>query len=180
MKWLAALAFAAGVTGVQAFTGVVTHVTDGDTVWVQPDAPGSARQRPPIKLRLRGIDAPEPCQAWGPQASAALASRVLHQRVEVHTHGKDSYERALGDVWLLGGEDVSAWMVEQGHAWNDGFQRRSGPYAEQQSQASAARRGLFGEPDAIEPRWFRKRHGPCELGLGSRATSAPRTLGSTG
>jgi micrococcal nuclease len=147
-----------GAATAQAFSGVVTHVTDGDTVWVQPDATGTPRK--PVKLRLQGIDAPERCQAWGAQATAALASRVLHQRVQVRTRAKDSYERTLGNL-RLGGEDVSAWMVEQGHAWSNHYRHGLGPYAAEERQARAARRGLFAEPGAIEPRRFRKTHGSC-------------------
>ena len=55
-----------------ALSGIVTHVTDGDTIWVRPDEPN----RKPVKLRLVGIDAPERCQAWGAQATAALTSQV--------------------------------------------------------------------------------------------------------
>lgn len=50
-----------------AWSGVVTHVSDGDTVWVEPTQGGEAQ-----KIRLLGIDAPEICQAWGPQARDAL------------------------------------------------------------------------------------------------------------
>ncbi|HEY2926401.1 thermonuclease family protein [Piscinibacter sp.] len=154
-----ALAFCAATA--QAFSGVVTHVTDGDTVWVQPDAAGSATHRKPIKLRLQGIDAPERCQAWGAQAKAALESRVLHQRVRVRTRAKDSYERTLGNL-RLAGVDVSAWMVEQGHAWSYRYRHGLGPYAAEERQARAARRGLFADAGAVEPRRFRKAHGPCE------------------
>ena len=42
---------------VHAWPGVVTHVSDGDTVWVQPLQGGEA-----YKVRLLGIDAPEICQ----------------------------------------------------------------------------------------------------------------------
>ena len=69
----------------QALSGVVTRVTDGDTVWVRPDEP----KRKPVKLRLVGIDAPERCQAWGAQATAALAAQVLHR----HVRGADARRR---------------------------------------------------------------------------------------
>ena len=85
---------------------------------------------------------------------------MSQQRVEVRTRAKDSYDRALGNLHL-DGEDVSAWMVEHGHAWSYRHRHSGGPYAAQQRQASAARRGLFADPEAIEPRLFRKRHGPC-------------------
>jgi endonuclease YncB( thermonuclease family) len=38
---------------VLAWPGIVTHVSDGDTVWVQPLQGGEAH-----KVRLLGIDAP--------------------------------------------------------------------------------------------------------------------------
>ncbi len=145
-------AFAAG-----SVEGVVTRVVDGDTVWVQT-AGGEGRR---IKLRLQGIDAPERCQPWGAQATAALQARVLHQRVQVQTRAKDDYQRTLGNM-TLNGEDLSAWMVEQGHAWSYHYRHSRGPYAAQEQQAQAARRGLFADPAAVEPRWFRRSHGPCD------------------
>ena len=144
-------------TAAQAFAGVVNHITDGDTIWVQPEG----TQRKPVKVRLQGIDAPERCQAGGAQATAALKSRLLHQRVEVETVAKDTYHRTLGHVRLKG-EDIAAWMVSQGQAWSaHGRVGNLGPYGAQERQARAARRGIFAGDRAIEPRVFRKMHGPC-------------------
>ncbi|MDH5539450.1 MAG: thermonuclease family protein, partial [Rhizobacter sp.] len=128
----------------------------GDTLWVRVDG----RSGKPLKLRLHGIDAPEPCQAWGAQAAAALREQALHRRVSVQTRVTDSYGRTVARL-LRDGEDLGAWMVREGHAWNDGFARRPGPYAQQQREARAARRGLFADADAIEPRLFRRQHGAC-------------------
>lgn len=151
---LGALLLASG--GAQALSGVVTRVADGDTLWVRPEG------GKPVKLRLQGIDAPERCQAWGEQARAALAARVLHQHVQVRTRAYDDYKRAIGNL-ELNGEDIGAWMVREGHAWSYRYRRSPGPYAEQEQQARAARRGLFAEPAAMEPRAFRKSNGPCSL-----------------
>jgi endonuclease YncB( thermonuclease family) len=140
----------------QALSGTVTHVTDGDTIWVRPD---EAKRRP-VKLRLVGIDAPERCQAWGAEATAALSAQVLHRHVEVPTRGVDAHGRLLGGL-MLDGRDVSAWMVSQGHAWSSRFHRHPGPYAQQQRAAQSRRAGLFADPTAIEPWLFRKTHGPC-------------------
>lgn len=141
----------------QALSGVVTHVSDGDTLWVRPDV------GEPVKVRLQGIDAPERCQPWGAQARAALAARVLHQAVHVRTRAHDQYARVVGSL-ELNGEDIGAWMVREGHAWSDHYRRSPGPYAELERQARTARRGLFGQP-AVQPRVFRKSHGPCDLAL---------------
>lgn len=150
----ALLPFAAGAS---TFAGVVTHVSDGDTLWVRPEGTSAK----PFKLRLQGIDAPERCQPWGAEATAALTRRVLHRQVRVHTRATDDYQRSLGNI-RLGDEDISAWMVAQGHAWSYGRRRHGGPYAAQEEEARAARRGLFADASgAIEPRLFRQRFGAC-------------------
>ncbi len=155
-----ALLWASQASAADSFEGVVTRVVDGDTVWVQTGGDTAGRKAKPIKLRLQGIDAPEQCQAWGAQATAALQARVLHKRVQVQTRARDDYQRTLGNL-LLNGDDVSAWMVSQGHAWSYHHRHSSGPYAAQEQRARGARRGLFADPAAVEPRWFRRSHGPC-------------------
>ena len=136
----------------------VTRVSDGDTVWLRPDDGGK-----PFRLRLRGIDAPERCQAWGTEAKLALAARVLEQRVRLTSRGNDDYRRVLGNIHLASGEDVSAWMVSQGHAWSYRYRRSPGPYAHEERQARALKRGLFAnEKSAIEPALFRRLHGSCD------------------
>ena len=136
-------------------SGVVTYVVDGDTVWVQIGA-----QDKPLKVRLRGIDAPEICQAGGLQAQAALKSRVMGQRVSVTSSAHDDYGRVVGTVDLRG-EDVGRWLVLSGHAWVYSYQKRRVAYAQEFAQAQAARRGVFSDAQAIEPRVFRKAHGSC-------------------
>lgn len=156
----------------QALTGVVTHVSDGDTVWVRPD--DAPPQRKPVKLRLVGIDAPERCQPWGAQATAALTARVLHRRVEVPTRGVDNHGRLLGGLFLDDGSDVAAWMVASGHAWSSRWHRRPGPYAAQEAAARALRAGLFADALAVEPWVFRRSHGPCEAPGRVRSSASSR------
>ncbi len=93
---------------VHAWPGVVTYVSDGDTVWVQPLQGGEA-----YKVRLLGIDAPEICQPWGPQSRAALHAALQGQVVEVRARTRDSYGRLLAQLRRQG-NDVGAWMVGQG------------------------------------------------------------------
>ncbi|HEY0818338.1 MAG TPA: thermonuclease family protein, partial [Rhizobacter sp.] len=76
------------------------------------------------------------------------------------TRARDDYARTIGVV-EVDGEDVAAWLVREGHAWSQRYRRSLGPYAEQEADARRLRRGLFAEPDAREPREFRKAHGPC-------------------
>jgi endonuclease YncB( thermonuclease family) len=137
------------------FEGTVTHVSDGDTVWVRPDRGGA-----PIAVRLVGIDAPESCQAFGAEAKRALAARVLHEHVTVRTRALDDYHRSLARIELAG-EDVNAWMVRHGYAWSMTFKGRRGAYARVEAQARRAHAGLWSGRAPENPRSFRQRHGPC-------------------
>jgi endonuclease YncB( thermonuclease family) len=160
------IAICACSTGVSAknrpfsqWNGEVTHVTDGDTLWVRPAGGGDA-----VKIRLDGIDAPEICQAYGTLSRAALANRVLHQTVRVQSRSRDKYGRVIARVSHGSGgsgDDVGDFMVSQGHAWANHYKRYPSAYGAQEAQARAAKRGLFAEPGAKEPSVFRKAHGSC-------------------
>ncbi len=151
----AALAFAAPALA-DTIEGTVVRVTDGDTVVLKPDTKGDK----PIKLRLHGMDAPERCQPGGDESREALSARVLNKHVQATTHAIDDYKRSVATV-QLNGEDIGAWMVLQGRAWTHGFKHAPAPYAKQELEARAAKRGLFADPTSQEPRQFRKQHGPC-------------------
>lgn len=154
MHLLLLMALSAAVpAGARALSGIVNHVTDGDTLWVRPA--GAA----PVQVRIQGLDAPEICQPFGPQARDALAARVLHRTVRVAIKARDIYRRSVGSV-SLEGQDVGAWLVAGGFAWSARYHGRSGPYAQEEAQARQARRGLWAT-SALEPRSFRRRHGSC-------------------
>jgi len=138
-----------------AYEGTVSHVSDGDTLWVRPAGGGAPRE-----LRLDGIDAPEICQSHGPAARDALAGRLLHQQVAVRTRARDGYQRAIARVSLRG-QDMNGWMVAQGHAWAHRWRGRAGFYAAQEEQARNARRGLWAQARPVAPRAFRRQHGAC-------------------
>ncbi len=148
------LAFS-GWADARTIDGRVTHVTDGDTIWVRPVDAATA-----LHVRLQGLDAPEICQAAGRQSRDALAARLLHQNVELDVRAQDSYARTLARV-SFEGRDVGAWLVAEGWAWSSGFRRRAGPYAREQDAARAGRRGLWAQAEPVEPRDFRRRNGSC-------------------
>lgn len=137
------------------YRAVVTHVTDGDTLWVRP-----AGRTGDVELRLLHLDAPEGCQRHGAVAKKALAQRLLHQPVTVRAHGVDDYQRSLVQVRHRG-QDVGAWLVQQGHAWARGYRGRAGPYTAAEREARRARKGLWAHANAEEPRAFRRSHGRC-------------------
>ena len=138
-----------------SFDGVVTHVTDGDTLWVRPASGGA-----PTPIRIDGIDAPEICQEFGRESREALVAHVLHKPVRVNSRAVDDYHRGIGHV-SLGGEDVGVWMVSHGYAWSYRFRRDRGPYSSEEARARKARLGLWHTSGALPPRDFRKSHGSC-------------------
>lgn len=142
------------------FTATVTSISDGDTLWVRPEAGVDGRKSKPIKVRLVGLDAPERCQAHGAEATDALSRWALQRRAEVRRRATDDHGRALGTLWI-DGHDVGARLVREGHAWSARYRGYPGPYAREESEARAARRGLFADDAALPPREFRRMHGPC-------------------
>jgi micrococcal nuclease len=139
----------------EAFVGKVSFVSDGDTLWVRPEAGG-----PPRKLRIDGIDAPEICQAGGSDSRDALAAYVLNRPVEVTVRRYDDYGRGLARL-VFDKKDLGAQMVSTGRAWSYRWRGSPGPYSSEEVFARQASLGLFASHRPELPRDFRKRHGPC-------------------
>lgn len=141
--------------GEQRLVGRVTHVTDGDTLWVQPESGGST-----LKLRLEGIDAPEICQVGGEASRAALSALTFNRTLEIKIRRQDDYGRGLARLTDQG-QDIGAKMVRAGQAWSYRWRNSSGPYASEEQAARYASLGLFSQADAQLPREFRQQHGTC-------------------
>lgn len=152
---LLVLCLATNAQARETFSGQVTHVTDGDTLWVQPDGAGKA-----LAVRIEGIDAPEICQQGGTAARDLLAQLVLHRRVTVRVAQYDQWGRALATL-MLDGNDLGAQMVRAGQAWSYSWRRKPGPYAAEEALARQSRQGVFSTARPESPREFRKRHGSC-------------------
>ena len=104
LGWLLGLMLACGVATAAttaALEGRVERVTDGDSVWLAPAA------GPPVEVRLLGIDAPEGCQAWGPEARRALEELALRRDAQLKTQGKDTHGRTLGTLFVDGKSDLT-------------------------------------------------------------------------
>lgn len=137
-------------SAAKTFSAVVMHVTDGDTVWVS-----KGRGTQAISVRIQGIDAPEICQTYGGTSAAALLNLLQHQTVRITGRAHDKYGRVVAKL-SVSGQDVGAWLVENGHAWSYHSTRSLGPYRVQETAARQARRGLWASGLAIEPKLFRK------------------------
>lgn len=149
--------------------GQVAEVIDGDSLRfaeahadtkADPKGEGKAEVKL-LEVRLVGIDAPEGCQAWGPEAREALREHVAGKPVQLRTQGLDTYQRTLA-VLVVDGMDVNERMVAEGHAWSQRFQWDKGPYVEKERVAKALKRGLHGTPGAVLPKDFRRVNGACE------------------
>jgi len=147
----AMLAMLATATVVAELHGTVTRVTDGDTVRFAPAGGGST-----LSVRLAGIDAPEICQAWGPQAREALQHKTAGRTLRLLVTARDRFGRTIGALhWVHYG--LNRRMVAEGHAWS----MRRGAYALEQLAAQDSGLGLHTDPLAVQPGEFRRAHGPC-------------------
>jgi endonuclease YncB( thermonuclease family) len=157
-----AAAIVFGAFGSSAFgksiEGVVTYVSDGDTLWVR-----TAEHRK-LKVRLYGIDAPEvrhrdkPGQPFGREAATALRSKVRGEHVSVEVRDIDQYGRLVGIV-RFEGRDINLEMVNEGWAWAyRAYLERpyASEYIEAEKKARADRLGLWKEANPQPPWEFRR------------------------
>ncbi|MGC8792228.1 MAG: thermonuclease family protein [Bryobacteraceae bacterium] len=131
----------------------VVRILDGDTIEVLKDGR-------PVRVRLYGIDCPERGQAFGTVARRFTGDLAFSQNVILRTHGTDRYGRLLADVILPDGRVLNQELVRAGLAW---WYREYAPEARElaalESEARAARRGLWADPHPIPPWEFRRSHG---------------------
>lgn len=151
---LAGQATAAPPPAPRSVQGIVTLVEDGETVVLTPAG------QPPLRVRLRDIEAPEPCQPWGPQARAALSELVLNKVATLQVSGRAAGGLTSGTL-MIEELNVNRHLVENGHAWSARTRWDQGPLVKQEKMARALSRGLHATPGAIQPKEFVRRNGPC-------------------
>lgn len=141
----------------QTWTAEVTYVVDGDSIWVRSDSDGRRR-----KLRLEGVDAPEICQTYGPEAKAAMQALVQGEPVLVTVRAYDRFGRGIASVRRTSDKlDIAAAMVEQGWSWTKVYQGRRGKYWREEALAREQGKGVFSVQSSMSPAEFRQKHGPC-------------------
>jgi endonuclease YncB( thermonuclease family) len=146
------LAFLVATSALAAdFSARVVGVSDGDTMTVL-----SADQTQ-TKIRLAGIDAPETGQDFGSRAKKAASELAFGKDVTIQPEGKDRYGRTIATVILPDGRSLNRELVREGLAW---WYRQYAPndaeLATLESEAKAAKRGLWSQPGAIAPWDWRK------------------------
>lgn len=145
-------------TASNTWLGTVIYVVDGDTLHILPT--GLNDKSKARKIRMEGIDAPEICQQYGRQSTAALKKFIHSKQVTVISKRFDDYGREIAKI-TLENQDVGSWMVRNGHAWSYHNQRSFGSYRVEEEAATRSRLGLFADSAATEPRFFRREHGSC-------------------
>ena len=136
------------------FNGKVVSVTDGDTIKVR--IPGEQ-----VKVRLKGIDAPEKGQPYGNKSRKHLASLVAGKKVRVEFYRRDRYGRVLGKVWV-GDTDANLEQIRQGYAWwyeyykADQSKADRKAYKKAHKKAKKAKLGLWADRKPINPYDWRK------------------------
>ena len=142
-------------SGLQTLTGRVVRIADGDTITVLDFSDTQHR------IRLEGIDAPESHQAFGTQSKKNLSEMVFGKEVTVVYQKTDQYGRLVGKI-LVDGKDINLEQVKAGLAWHYKFyEDEQTPedrdlYAKAEDEARAARRGLWQDPNPVEPYQFRR------------------------
>ena len=139
----------------QTFSGRVVAIADGDTITVLDSSDTQHR------IRLEGIDAPESHQAFGSRSKQNLSDLIFGKDVTVIYYKTDQYGRLVGKI-LIDGRDINLEQVKAGMAWHyKEYEREQTPadrelYAKAEDEARKARRGLWVDPEPIEPSQFRR------------------------
>jgi endonuclease YncB( thermonuclease family) len=136
------------------FTGVVTHVFDGDSFVVTA---GSQK----IEVRLQGIDAPERYQPHADVARDALIGLIRGQRVYVDVIELDRFKRKVAKVYREADcLDVIQALVRDGHAWVSRRFTNDAALIALEDDAKARAVGLWSLPQSerVPPWEFRKQN----------------------
>ena len=141
---LAAASYAADpIKPLPVLVGVVTKVSDGDSIEVRLDSG-------PARVRFSAIDTPEYDQPYGAQSSAALKAMLpLDSKVELEVVTQDQFHRFVATVWLVSGEErinVNEAMLRNGHAWAYRRYMKDPKFCDIEADARDHKRGLWALP----------------------------------
>ena len=131
-------------------TGKVIAVSDGDTISVLDDL-----DKGRFRIRLDKIDAPEKKQAFGGRSKQYLSSLIFGRQVKIRYRKIDSYGRISGIVYYNGTE-INLKMVQEGFAWHYSYYDKTPAYIEAELLARTKKKGLWQDPQAVDPRTFRR------------------------
>lgn len=128
----------------------ITYFYDGDTVKIK-----DANRE--FKLRITDIDAPELNQTYGKKSRRAIMQLCQNAQVQLQIFGIDKYQRNLGKL-QCNQQDVSVFMVKNGHAWFNNRYSNDGNLAFLQQTAQQSHAGLWNNKKPTPPWQWRKNH----------------------
>lgn len=133
-------------------SGTVVKVLDGDSLVVRQGGRNH-------EVRLWGIDSPEHGQPYGNVARKLTTALAGKHQVTVVSHGRDQYDRILGEVYVEG-RCLNEELVARGTAW---VYRRycrepvCDNWLQKEKEARMASRGLWRDHHPVAPwRWRHK------------------------
>lgn len=127
------------------FSAKVVGASEGDAITVLRDNSIEI-------VNLAGIDAPENSQPFGPEAGKFLSGLAFGKTVTVRPSGVDEFGDAVAEVALPDGRRLAREMVQAGFAWWDPVAAPEDKALERlQSEAKAAKRGLWAGPNPVPP-----------------------------
>ena len=142
LRWFAAclILFSTPVFAGE-LSGKVIGISDGDTFTLLT----SDKQQ--VKIRLAEIDAPESAQPYGNRSKQTLSGLIFSKDVRVAVQTIDRYGRTVGRPYV-GDLDVCEEMIRSGAAWVYRQYVIDKGLFDIESEAQAARRGLWALPEA--------------------------------
>jgi endonuclease YncB( thermonuclease family) len=152
----------------QTKSGLVTSVTDGDSIRVRLDDGMN------IPVRLDGVDAPETGEPFSTQARNATRALVFDQRVEIKFTDLDRYDRLVGRV-TFARQDASVELLRAGLACHFLRYSSDAALAAIESDARADGRG-FWAAGAQKPACVAEN---AKLVAGNRGRGAPAPAAAT-
>ena len=151
---------------IRTVTGIVTKVSDGDTIQV------TTPEKTKLRVRLYGMDAPEtpklnqrtgrinkPGQPYGEESWKALEGKIMGKQVRLDIIDIDQYKRMVGVIWI-GNRNINMEMVKEGYAeayleyLKESYRAQ---FIQAEKEARSARRGIWSLSGYERPSDFRRR-----------------------
>jgi micrococcal nuclease len=108
-----------------------------------------------MKVRLEGVDCPESHQDYGTKAKQFTSDLVFGKEVKVVAKEKDRYGRTVGTVFV-DEQNLNLSLVKAGLAWHYKQYSKDETLAQAETDARAAKIGLWSVPDPTPPWDFRR------------------------
>ena len=128
-------------------SATMVDVEDGDTIRVILDDSQ-------FTVSFYGIDSPERTQPHGMKAVQALTKLLNRKKISLQIYDKDRKNQRCLAVVSVGEKNVNELLVKGGHAWVQReycYESFCSDWISSQSQAKAAKKGLWSYPEPIAP-----------------------------